>query len=392
MQAPSEGPSDRPLVKTGLIRVDIGPVLATSPTTSSLRVLVVEDDPDDFEIVARQLGQIGIQDVVWAPSPSRARGELGESQFDVVLVDQWMGEETGLDFIGEVATSVSSPPMIILTGSADHDIDVRASQVGAADYLVKGKTLPEMLERSIRYSVRHHQTLRALETARSELERHLASKNEFLATVSHELRTPLSAVIGLAELLRDPEQSFDSDTRAELIDTIVESGFDVSNLVEDLLTAARHEAGQLKVVAVPVSLRAQINQALESMRAIGDVVVSGDSPKALADPGRVRQILRNLLSNASKYGGGSIRVELGSTGRNVTATVVDDGPGVPPEAVEAVFARYERAHVSDHGGNSVGIGLAISRELARHMGGDLAYQRSASESHFRLTLPVHEGD
>ena len=87
-----------------------------------------------------------------------------------------------------------------------------------------------------------------LKDIQEELKSHLDDKNQFLATVSHELRTPLTAVIGLAELLRDPQQALDSIERANLINTIVESGFDVANLVEDLLTAARQEAGQLKVV------------------------------------------------------------------------------------------------------------------------------------------------
>ena len=230
-----------------------------------------------------------------------------------------------------------------------------------------------------------------LKEAQEELKRHLDDKNQFLATVSHELRTPLTAVIGLAELLRDPQQALDSSERANLINTIVESGFDVANLVEDLLTAARQEAGQLKVVAVPVSLAAQVNQTLESMNPVREITISGSAPRAFADPGRVRQIIRNLLTNAIKYGGKQVSIHLAHMGETVRATVIDDGPGVSPGQEDRIFDRYERAHDDDSHPGSVGIGLSISRDLARHMGGDLKYVRSNGMTRFELLLPVHDG-
>ncbi len=227
-----------------------------------------------------------------------------------------------------------------------------------------------------------------LKEAQSKLESLLEDKNDFLAAVSHELRTPLTAVIGLAELLRDPDSDLSSEQRADLIDTIVESGFDVSNMVEDLLTAARHEAGQLSVVAVPVNMMAQTKQALEVLDPKANVSISGESSTAVADPGRVRQVLRNLLTNALKYGGDNISVELEKSEGFARATVIDDGPGVPPESGELIFHSYERAHGAESHPGSVGIGLSISRELARLMGGDLEYRRSDGKTHFDFTVPL----
>lgn len=227
-----------------------------------------------------------------------------------------------------------------------------------------------------------------LKETQSKLEELLATKNQFLAAVSHELRTPLTAVIGLAELLRDPESDLSSDQRASLIDTIVESGFDVSNMVEDLLTAARQEAGQLSVVAVPVNMMAQTKQAIEVLDSEAGVAISGQGATAVADPGRVRQILRNLLTNALKYGGDHVMVRLDTNGDFARAIVIDDGPGVPPESSELIFRSYERAHAKELHPGSVGIGLSISRELARQMGGDLQYRRSHGRTHFELTLPL----
>lgn len=227
-----------------------------------------------------------------------------------------------------------------------------------------------------------------LKEAQSILEELLVTKNQFLADVSHELRTPLTALIGLAELLRDPGIDLSNDERTGLIDTIVESGFDVSNMVEDLLTAARQEAGQLTVVAVPVNVTAQIRQALEVLNPTAKVAISGETAPAVADPGRVRQVLRNLLTNAIKYGGEHVSVELGTVDGMARASVIDDGPGVPEDMKERIFRSYERAHGSETHPSSVGIGLSISRELARRMGGDVQYRRKEGRTHFDFTVPL----
>jgi two-component system, sensor histidine kinase len=227
-----------------------------------------------------------------------------------------------------------------------------------------------------------------LKDTQDRLEEQLQNKNQMMAAVSHELRTPLTAVIGLAELLREGDASLSAESRAEMIDAIVDSGFDVSNMVEDLLTAARQEAGQLTVVSVPVNLEAQTKQAIEVIGGSVEVAVAGETQTATGDPGRVRQIVRNLLTNAVKYGGDDIRVDLDAQPGLARATVSDDGEGVPHGSEEKIFVSYQRVHSIESHPNSVGIGLSISRELARAMGGDLVYRRDNGRTRFELTLPL----
>lgn len=213
------------------------------------------------------------------------------------------------------------------------------------------------------------------------------SKSEWLASVSNE--SPLSALIGLGEILRSPDDSISQSDRSGLIDTIVESGFEVPNMVEDLLTAARQEAGRLEVVAVPVRFQAQVRQALELIDGHREVRILGDAPPALADPGRVRQILRNLLSNAFSHGGDDIRVDLDSVEGFSRVTVLDNGAGVPTSHRDRIFDAVKRFEPGDSGWEGAGIGLSISRELARKMGGDLVYRRSEEWTSFQLKLPIY---
>jgi signal transduction histidine kinase len=107
----------------------------------------------------------------------------------------------------------------------------------------------------------------------------------------------------------------------------------------------------------------------------------------MADPTRVRQIVRNLITNALRYGGSTITVTTGSRGETAYVQVRDDGPGIPEEKRDRIFEPYESAHEAVGMPGSVGLGLTISRKLARLLGGDLSY-RSDGGSLFELTLPA----
>lgn len=110
----------------------------------------------------------------------------------------------------------------------------------------------------------------------------------------------------------DSTTEFDKDQRRELLGSIADQGYELANIVEDLLVAARAEIGDLNVSSVSVNLRAQTAQVLESMRneEASAIAITGEPRCVLADPQRVRQILRNLLTNAIRYGGPNIDVEI----------------------------------------------------------------------------------
>jgi signal transduction histidine kinase len=229
-----------------------------------------------------------------------------------------------------------------------------------------------------------------LEAANRKLELLVASKTDFVASVSHELRTPLTSVIGFAELLMDSSSEFNREQRHDLLSAIADQGYELANIVEDLLVAARSEMGDLSVSQVSVNLKAQTAQVIESMRneEAKSIVIAGEPQFAIADPQRVRQILRNLLTNAIRYGGPNIGVRIDdSVGGLVAVIVSDDGLGISDEARERIFERYEQEGVDTGVSDSFGLGLAISRALARLMGGELACQRT-DVTEFILSLPI----
>jgi signal transduction histidine kinase len=225
------------------------------------------------------------------------------------------------------------------------------------------------------------------ELIEEQLRATMRSKDELVASISHELRTPLTAVVGFAQLLRD-SADIDPEDREAMIRSIVEEGADLANIVEDLLTVAKAESGTLTVVRVPVDLRAQANQVVESLREedATHVTVTGEARKAVGDPGRARQILRNLVSNALRYGGEEVTVEV-VDGDQPRVRVLDNGEGIPESERERIFESYQKAHNAPGLAGSIGLGLAISRSLARLMDGDLTYSYEGDQSIFEFTLP-----
>ncbi len=223
--------------------------------------------------------------------------------------------------------------------------------------------------------------------AKETLEKLVRSKDEFVAAVSHELRTPLTAVVGLAQELRSDLGRFSRDELEEFVGLIADQATEVAHIVEDLLVVARADIGQVNVAPTRVEIRPELERALAAVFADGEVTVVGDPATVTADPRRLRQILRNLSTNARRYGGPRVEVRV-RPGDGVTIIEVrDDGEGIPPELRERIFEPYRTAHDIMGQPASVGLGLTVSRQLARLMDGDLVYLRDGSWSVFRLTLP-----
>ncbi len=227
------------------------------------------------------------------------------------------------------------------------------------------------------------------ETARERLEQVIRAKDDFLASVSHELRTPLTAVLGFGQILQDEAGTLSEEERSELLETMVRQAADLTNIVNDLLVAAKNDTGTLHVTLVPVTLRAQAAQALEAFEQsqVGHITMSGRPAKAVGDPHRVRQIIRNLISNALRYGGDAIRIEVSADATAARVLVCDDGAPIPNKDRDRIFKQYERANGGREFEESLGLGLTISRQLANRMGGDLTYRHDGDESIFELSLP-----
>jgi signal transduction histidine kinase len=215
-------------------------------------------------------------------------------------------------------------------------------------------------------------------------------KDELVAAVSHELRTPLTSVIGFAHTLRDAGDTLSGAEQEEIVGYIIDEAEAMEGIVEDLLLTARLERGDtVHVNPVPVDDVAEVVlQLIERTAVLRAESVSIDGTAAvLADPARLRQIVRNLLLNAVAHGAPPVEVTIRSNGDRVGIVIRDSGEGVAPAREDAMFDR-RRAQADQRWEHSTGVGLWLSRELAQRMDGDLRYIGDSAGAAFELTLPV----
>jgi signal transduction histidine kinase len=206
------------------------------------------------------------------------------------------------------------------------------------------------------------------------------AKDQFLASVGHELRTPLTSVLGFAELLRTNTSAFTDEERVTMISSVADEATDLASIVDDLLVSARAQITQV--------LEVNARGAHETIEILGEPL---NEYWALGDPSRIRQIMRNLVTNACRYGGDRLAVRLNIRGNYVSVVVADNGAGVSDEESERIFTPYYRAHSVESQPAALGIGLSVARQLARLMNGDLVYGREKGWTLFELVLPVaHE--
>ena len=213
------------------------------------------------------------------------------------------------------------------------------------------------------------------------------SRDEFVATVSHELRNPISVLLGLAQELASDYEGFSDEERREIADVMARQADDASWIIEDLLVAYREDMSRVSIFTESFDVVDEIRRVLEGIDAPIRLEVGEGSTRVSADPRRTRQILRNLATNAVRYGGDDVVVKTRSDDRSVEVLVCDSGDALDPVEAQRIFESYERGSgLLD--AKSVGLGLSVARKLAGLMNGYLEYTHDGEYSSFIVTLPA----
>ena len=264
-----------------------------------------------------------------------------------------------------------------------------------------------------------------LERLSTELLRANRAKSEFLANVSHELRTPLNAIVGFVDLLRDGVYGELAPRQVNPVDRIAGSAAHLRHLVDQILDIAKMAAGRMEIHPEPLDLRPfVIDVASEFEALIGEhelnlsLAIGGSLPRIRTDPTHLRQILVNLLGNAVKYtpqGGIAVRARVideraavSSVGAPSTSgapqsgqvwialQIADSGIGIAPADLTRVFEEFEQVNAGPRGDSmrrGTGLGLPISRRLARLLGGDITVESELGKgSTFTVWIPVNSTD
>ena len=360
---------------------------------ASLRA-IIERLPDGIVVVDR-IGMIRFANPAAARLFDRHSKDLVGSEFGFPVV---VGETTEIDIVQRGGGGVVYAELRVVETEWDDEPGMQLI------------SLRDITDR--KHAQERAQQLAYEREARLEAEAASKAKSEFLAIMSHELRTPLNAVLGYSELLEMGIAGPITEKMRDQIGRIRVSGTHLLSLVNDILDLAKVEAGRLQVSSGPASAAGTLAAAIALIQPQAaarnlelEVVPPPDpSPIYRGDDERARQILVNLLSNAVKFTapGGKIRVQIQSSQSPdadtklqvrrtyVSFRVTDTGRGIPEEKLHSIFDPFvqaETGHSRSREGS--GLGLTISRRLARLMGGDLTVKSKMGEgSTFTLWLPA----
>lgn len=269
--------------------------------------------------------------------------------------------------------------------------DALLNQIGNVARLLFAYLIPAAILFTYRDLVRRHARQVELENRLETAHQIAESREEFIANASHELRTPLTSITGLAMLLEEMPTIKEDEASAELVDLMISESVDLNRIVDDLLATARLDAGALSYTFEDVRPEAEIAEVAESLARAGSSIEVACEPAVIrADVVRFRQIVRNLLSNAGKYGGPNVHVLGYVDGANYVCDVVDDGTGVPDGIADRLFDRFVHQGQQTAAQGSVGLGLSIVDALATGMGGKVEYRRVDGETRFSVTMPLVE--
>ena len=374
-----------------------------------INILLVEDEVEHAEIISFHFAKIKAFKVNLkiVDNLDEGKNQIQSNQFDIAFVDLSFPMTPPPETLDVVKHWIEefSIPIVILTSLEDNLLGRAAIKIGFDDFLSKINLNEELLTKTITYAIERKKISLQLKDSRDMALQATKSKSEFLAVMSHEIRTPLNGIIGALNLLK--ESGGLRDEQIEFLNIINFSSDSLMSIINDILDFSKIEAGKVVLESAPFSLRDLIKSLstlfipiAENDKGIEFLAPLPSTDKNYkGDLAKIRQVLINLINNALKFTSEghvvlSSKIIAQEDKFFLTFEVEDTGIGISPEKVETIFESFTQEDSSTtrkFGGT--GLGLTISKNFARMMGGDLSVTSELGKgSVFTATFLVEETD
>jgi hypothetical protein len=377
-----------------------------------LAILLVEDGEADYfltrELLTKTFG-CGVK-VDWVQTWDGALEALARVEYDVCLIDYYLGQWNGLDLLREAIGQGTRVPFIMLTGQDSREIDVESMQAGATDYLSKDEISVPVLKRSVRFALARQQHLTAeretkelLEKANQTLSELYNTAHQFVDNVSHEFRTPLAVIKDFASILSEGLAGPVNRDQQEYLGIVINRVDDLAVMVDDMLDISKLEAGLLCVArqeARPDCIFEAVRTTLER-KALANgatlkISIDTPLPTVYCDTEKIGRVITNLAVNAFKFSGDAGEVSLwahhDAKNSQIVVGVSDNGPGIAPENVQEIFRRFKQVDGDIRSSTKgFGLGLNIVKELLYLNFGDIEVESKLGKgSTFTFTIPIFD--
>ena len=363
-----------------------------------LRVLLVEDNPGDRDLILHELGKGEfdvVSDVVQTADDFRKR--IRTNVPDVILADYNLGQWRGTEALEILRAEGLDIPLILVSGALGAITAVECIKQGVTDYVLKDSLA--RLSVALRGALKDKEARRERERSQQalagkieELARSNADLEQFAYVASHDLQEPLRMVSAYTQLLADRYRGKLDDQADKYIHYAVDGAARMQSLIHDLLAFSR--VGRHGTAVAMTDCNEVVQQVLESLQAAilesHAVVTCGLLPRLIASGSQLQQVFQNLIGNALKFRGSQasvIEVSARKSGTDWLFSIADNGIGISPENAENVFIIFNRLHTrTEYPGN--GIGLAICKKIVERHGGTIrALPHKGGGTIFEFTLP-----
>jgi two-component system, sensor histidine kinase and response regulator len=362
-----------------------------APETQPLRALIVEDQPEDVELMEHALRQNGFEvqpDVV--QDEEQFLELIHKNQYDVILADYNLPRWNGMEAVSVLRREGLDVPVLVVTGALGEVKAVECLKNGASDYILKDHLT--RLPASVRRSLREKQLREDNRRSHEELARSNRDLEQFAYVASHDLQEPLRMIAAYTELLGERYRGQLDANADKYIGYVVDGAKRMQALIEAILSFSRVGREGLQLQNTDCNLLVETaKKNLEAAIAESGASVSHDRlPVVVADTQLLAQVFQNLIGNALKFRGQApprIRLAARKQNQEWTFSVADNGIGIAPEHAQTIFAIFKRLHThAEYPGS--GIGLSICKKIVEQHGGRIWVESEPGKgSTFHFVLP-----